>query len=292
MTEMKEEHEAQEWLYNISTMMNLNRFNNSFGKVSYHIWRTITDNKPETENITVIEQPWIKIHGGLLWSREDNKYKKLYSYDINSFYPSLMIDKAFTYPVKQGTLMKIDNIKQNGYIKYGIYKLIVDDNNNPLFQKHENNLYTHYDIKAMDLLNINYQLDNTDDYNCVIYDKDRVNGRLCFSKYMDRMDKYKNDNVNHKFCKYIKQIKNALWGYMSINDGYGRLGIFLTSFGRLKLIELIHNNINDIVHINTDGFYTTTRIKAFDNLISDEIGRLKREKCENIYIKGKKIHRY
>ena len=64
----------------------------------------------------------------------------LYGLDINSRYPSLLINKRFQFPIKEGKLQNLTSEEFNiiEYFKYGVYRCVVftsDDNDiNKLFQ--------------------------------------------------------------------------------------------------------------------------------------------------------------
>ena len=102
------------------------------------------------EKIKQVESEWLQksSYAALTWA---NKYEgPAYAYDICSHYPALMSHKLMFFPIKEGTFHKIidDDIKER--VPYGIYRCVIDidENAKQLFRYNQFNYYTHIDIQV------------------------------------------------------------------------------------------------------------------------------------------------
>lgn len=253
----------------------------------------------------------LKTSIGALMYAKYGKYKNVYDYDVNSYYPWLMKQQSFLIPTGQPIYKKIDKLEN--IIQVGIYNCSITPHHK-FFRFNKFNYYTHYDLTIARLLNLTITLNQDREFNFLYYDsKNRTNGKLMFGDYVDSIYKIKK-NKN----KLAKTLLNNLWGSLTekncrkkrlqvgseyiYNDDeyiskiimldnktehanitfqnkikvyktpYFRLCPFLLSYGRLQLIKKIINYQKDIIYIHTDGFISK---KKLDLKISDEIGDLK-----------------
>ena len=165
------------------------------------------------EELTIDEHRWIKLASiGALSNCEMGKYEKLYNYDINSMYPSIMKSQN-KLPMKKGefknlTIEEFNNIK---YFQIGIYRTIInksnDSNTNKLFRFNKNNYYTHIDLENARKLKLNIEIIIDDDYNFLYYSRDKcITYNEIFQKFVDLLYPLK------YVSPLIKQTLNILWG--------------------------------------------------------------------------------
>ena len=287
-------------------------------KAAMDIWQRMSPFKELPPRIGLTEGDYLDktFTGGIRYSNKG--YTGPYHlYDINSQYPSIMIDKSFNVPVKPGCCEILTELPK--IFRYGMYRCTVakheDENVNKLFKFNSNNFYTHHDLKIATRLKMTLTLE--EGVNFYFYDRIKClkSGLLIFGPFINEMYEYK------KEFKPFKQIMNCLYGSlcerdrktkvtniniedntefeilhslcisgntMTINyslagadpfvSSYARMGVFLTSFARYRLVNLIIDNelAPLIERIHTDSLLTTEDISDKLN-ISDKIGDFKLE---------------
>ena len=100
----------------------INLYKGTFKQVALNLWsKFIIQYIPD--NITPIEQMWLKkaSRGATIWCK--NYEGPCYKYDFISEYPSILIDNGFDIPIRKGIFKKMsqeefDNLK---FFNYGIY---------------------------------------------------------------------------------------------------------------------------------------------------------------------------
>jgi hypothetical protein len=183
-----------------------------------------------------------------------------------------------------------------------------------LFRFREDNLYTHFDIKSARKLNLNIELIVDDESNALIYGAGTcVNGCKIFKTMITNLYKLKQEKVPYikemmirlwgslcekhtvkhivvdnelhvpdgSIIRKIHPVKNGFkieyseYGNM-FKLNYARFAPFLTSAVRLKLVELVLPNIDNVYRVFTDSILSD---KPLTNLkIGTEIGDWKLEK--------------
>ncbi len=267
--------------------------------------------KKTIEPVSPIESQYLKINGGLMYLRR-GRYKKAFYYDINSRYPELLCRMGI--PISAPDLLTIKEFPK--FVKFGVYRCKVIGSH-PWFRKHLNNLYSHHDLKTMQLLNINYELICDGEVNAVIYNE-FATGHEIFEKYVHFFYKFKKNGV-----PLAKNMLNCLWGglceqnekwrntvnkdliidetlkeivsIIPVDNGvsillqdrsipyitpFGRIGVFITSMGRYDLIKQILPYQDDIIRIHTDGLLCLKKIPEL--IVGEGLGEWKLEEVKDI----------
>jgi hypothetical protein len=237
--------------------------------------------------------------GGLRYA--DPYEGELYSYDVKSYYPSLLVSNSFNFPIKQGILKTItqEEFKQKTYFEYGVYNCYIECDDSLLFVENDNCLYTHFELNYA--LSCGLDIELLDD-TYLSYVGCTVKAPNVFKKYVEMMYAIK-DTGN----KIAKSLLNVLWGKLcqtklkriiidtdecqlkpgqkiidSIidNDGrlvlkvsetekktfatdFGRLKVFLTAHGRVKMLKnLQKHGRENIVYVHTDSYISKCELKV------------------------------
>jgi hypothetical protein len=157
--------------------------------------------------------------GGLLYAEKYTGYG--ITYDINSFYPSLMTNRFFQVPVEQGESMRLSEEEFNSmtYFKYGIYRAIVDKSNNKLFKYNYRNFYTHFDLMLAKELGLKISIIIDNEFNFYYYSKEKlVKGEMLFKPFVDYLY-----DLKEKEYRGAKKILNTLWGALCAKNKYSRI---------------------------------------------------------------------
>lgn len=166
----------------------------------------------DVEDISSTEAEWLNNcnHGALIYQHD---YKgELHSYDINSMYLSIMQNKYFKIPIKQGTFSKITEEEFNDmkFFKFGIYRVHIeyDDKYRKLFRFNKNDYYTSNDLTQAKTYGLKMNIEDCS-LNFLAYGEGTFKtGSQLFKDYVEYMyalRKTHNDKV-------YKLISNALWG--------------------------------------------------------------------------------
>lgn len=254
------------------------------------------------------------VKGGIRFAKA-GEYETGFKYDYNSFYPWMLQRNGFAVPIGKPKETILTEFPE--YYQYGIYRLEVTGDHE-LFKKNSSNLYTHFDIKIMDLLNVPYELIQDGETNAYIYEKRKM-ARAIFEKNIlhlyDLKRQTKDPSIkatlnsmtgllyerNASFLKFTKKPinidgKNEIIGMNESGikivpkDKYYRNDMarfmpFVLANCRLKLLSDLKDQLDKIVFINTDGFVLTEPYDG-DN-ISDKIGELKKEEFGSCVVKNK-----
>lgn len=215
----------------IKMVVQLNDISN--GRLNLMCFRTINDlafyildinNKNiEPEPLDHIEATWINecFTGGLI---KHSKYEgDAYKYDYSSYYPSIMSSKK-TFPIKKGSFSEItmENIKEKGYINYGIYHCKISNNtgnkNKNMLFKFNNlfNKYTHLDLQTA--IDLNFDIEFMEGVNALLYigNDVKAKGYTMFNDGIDYLYHLKKESVDNKpLNKFINSLLQRLWGLLS-----------------------------------------------------------------------------
>lgn len=270
---------------------------------SMDMFRYMSKMLKEPEHIDAIEGSILAkaFQGGLTYANKGYKGFGI-TYDVNSMYPSMMVDHYLQFPMAAGepttlTDADLNDSKQAKYFKYGIYRAIVQKsgeiNVDKFFKFNGDNHYTHFDLLLATELGLEFHLIQDGQFNFYYYHRSKlVSSQTIFSNYIEFFYKLKQE------YKPAKELLSCLWGALcqkedrelylkhnmefSINAGlqitsikpgnddamriryqnpdiiyktdYARIGPFLTSYARLKLVRQIKPYASHIVRIHTDSF--------------------------------------
>mmetsp|Transcript_7120 Transcript_7120/g.7464 ORF Transcript_7120/g.7464 Transcript_7120/m.7464 type:complete len:455 (-) Transcript_7120:382-1746(-) len=260
----------------------------------------------EEQEINILE----RCHGALMYGI---KYEGIgYKYDVCSEYPSLMASSHHTYPIKEGeyktyTKDEFDKLK---FYKFGMYHVKVTNTDYRVFKSNVDNWYTHTDLNfAKSKCNATIELIEDGEVNALLYEFSKsISGKLLFGPYVDFLFKLKKDH------KCVKKYLNVLWGglckknIMTVSDNkinagkiiltvtpgdngnllfetvklscyydsdYARIKPFILSYGRIKIANIILQNMNKVIRCHTDGIICKEPITNIT--FGNELGDLKYE---------------
>jgi hypothetical protein len=170
----------------------------------------------DVDDIDQVEADFLDIHGGLLYYKEFDGNATCY--DVNAQYPSEMSKVTNKFPIKKPTFhfMKQSEFDELKFFQYGVYKCIVEGDN-PLFQKHYNNKYTHIDLTVAKELNLKITLLSDVPFNVMLYGAGKVEGgSILFKGFNDNLYKYiRTAGISNETKSILKQIRNSLWGLLA-----------------------------------------------------------------------------
>lgn len=169
----------------------------------------------ESEKITQMEAEWINncSIGAIIY--QNDYMGQTYSYDINSMYQSILKNKFFKIPIKQGAFLKIpkEEFEQLTFYKFGIYHVEIncDAKFRKLFRFNKNNYYTSYDLTQAKKYGLEIKYIDSD-HNFLYYGEGTFMNAstLCkdFVDYLYALRKSTGDKV-------YKLIANSLWGALT-----------------------------------------------------------------------------
>ena len=146
-------------------------------------------------------------HGANIYGKKGEYDGKYFSYDGNSMYCYILSKKSIKIPIKGGKAYKLKKIDTE---KTGIYKIKITSIVDPVKFKSLGDdyfYYTNWDIKALDMLKYNYELDNNDINAFVYEDDDCLSGKYLFNDYVKKLF-----DIKTNVCKDIKTVMSMLWG--------------------------------------------------------------------------------
>ena len=213
----------------------------------------------------------------------DKVFKNVYSYDVKSSYPSVLVHPDFKIPIRKGEFKYIEPEKfkkfieikkdKNGLdklnLQYGLYKCKISKSEKSdkfdEFIKSDHDVYTHFDILLakklgydVELLNENiypYMINgNNTPFNCFLYSTNElIESNVIFSKIVKKFY-----DVKQK-CKgnlVIKTLSSGIWGNLCEDKTY-----------KTKKVKKINNSFNLNMKDNEHVDYILPNIKDEDNII-------------------------
>ncbi len=199
-------------------------------------------NNIQADDIKEYEFPFLQNGGGVRYAQ--NEYNgKGYKYDINSYYPSLMLSRYIKIPLKEGTLIDItsDQLNQMRCVKYGVYHVYIECDDPVIFSTIKTNMYSHFEVNYAKKLGLKINVLG----KCITWDKEDMDTFYnVFNKYVKYMYPLKTKH------KKIKEIFNALWGFLVSKKGGGNVKY--------------HMNYEDIDHTK----YKIKKVTSLDNTMT------------------------
>lgn len=180
-------------------------------------------------------------NGGLMTINKDylNIETDFFGFDFSSYYPNLISNKNFEFPVKEGKLSKITDFKNK--LKYGIYKCKITSDNkqfNQIFAYSKDDHYTHYCLnlclKYRERFNIKMELYD-EEFNCLIYEsKDIIKSSSIFNDWFKKLNQIKSENPKNKL---IKNLSSSIIG--TLTQFNRRIVKSEEEFNKLDVSELL-----------------------------------------------------
>lgn len=312
ITEKKELYELSEG------RIDLSRTNYNYKKAVTRLLKDSTRIIPEIQEMDPVEQNWIyKTKLGALIFAEETVVESAYNYDINSFYPSILNDNNFRFPIKSPSFGILNELPK--ILSYGCYRCEVVRTNiekiDRLFRFNKLNYYTHIDLNHARNLNLEIKLINDGSSNVMLYldGKDRIKSKTIFGSVIEYLFERKKQHPG------FKTLLNLIWGslaeknkiYKKTTEGkfnietldcnimqmnkkkhhevayipddkkyklaWGRIEPFILSFARKRIAQDILPYNDHVKRLHTDGF--VSNIDLSDKLcIGSGIGEYKLDK--------------
>lgn len=170
------------------------------------------------DKISVLENKyWMNCNNGGLLYCNPGTYES-YGYDFSAFYPSLLADKDFIFPVSSGYETTLNKLPKKKKLKLGCYRVKIScDNNrfNKVFSYSKAHTYTNYSLwfamKYKKKYNVCIELIEDGQPNAYLYD-DVITGDKVFGKWYNTLNSIKKIHPKNKL---IKHLLSSLWGKLS-----------------------------------------------------------------------------
>jgi hypothetical protein len=209
-------------------------------------------NKPDLVD-TYREYGWLKdaTVGPLIYAIPKTSTEPFSGYvqvwDINSCHCSVLRDKNFRFPIKNGEYKTIKKISSK--VKFGIYRAVISCDNTPInnfrFRINEDNKYTHVDIEQARKFGFEINLIQDGNANFLYYSDETLFSGSCFKSYIDEIYNLKEKCTFLDLKTYYKQMLSALWGYLCEER-------YITTY--VKKNELYTKNIRDDDEVSREPF--------------------------------------
>ena len=219
----------------------------TFGNTALALFTQL--NTVKSEEVDKYEFKYLHNGGGVRFAKKGYT-GEAFKYDINSYYPSIMLSKYIRFPVVKGTLTDItsDEIDRKRYVKFGIYNVKIHCDDNIKFTTLKTNMYSHYEINYAKQLKLKIEVIG----QALLWDKEQtVTLHSVFNKYVTFLYKYKTAH------KKIKLILNALWGSL-----VSKRGGICTFKIKLEEVDKKKHDIIKIVPIGDDFEYVNLTLKS------------------------------
>ena len=290
---------------------------------SLDIWRRLSKGYSYSDIIEKEEANMLNLsfQGGLLFSK--NSYSGYgICYDINSYYPSLMINKNFQFPVEcyERIYYSKNEFNRLSYYQYGLYRAKIIGND-ILFKINPMNIYTHYDLNVAKELGLKIEINTDEEFNFYYYSKEKlVKGLDVFGAFVKKLYELKLKN------KTVKRYLNCLYGSLSAKSKYSKIinendsfevdsnfkinsvdningenmkinytdknklfktnearVLFITAFARYRLFKMIKEYKHNICRIHTDSIILDKHIEL---KTGPGLGEWKKEAVGTCFIKN------
>jgi len=265
--EMKKEHMAYILMINILKEKTDNKINmfktGSFGKTALSLFSSMCNlNPPEVQEY---EFKYLNNGGAVRYAKKG--YEGIaYQYDINSYYPSLMISNYIRMPLTEGTILPLTQkqFDDKKRVKFGVYHAEIICDNDAMFQTTKHNIYSHYEINYAKQLGLEINILG----DALVWEPEQTEKfNKIFGKYVNYLYP-----IRHKHPD-IKTILNALWGALCAKRG-GDYTPYIMTYDELATFDKEYDIITPLddnferceVKVKTDiKFYKTgfARMKPF-----------------------------
>ena len=251
---------------------------------------------------------------GLMCFNMDYKgvFVDAYGYDYSRFYPHILCDKGFQFPLCSGTAKRFKKVNFSK-LRFGLYNVRVTCTDKRFLSMFRYNAKNYYDNETLIYLNeikdeydIKLDLIYNDDGSANAYIYDEVeSGHDHFKQWFDELEHVRIELEERKIkCGLVKSLMSSLWGRLTAFENqyltydecsklkgishrlsdretkykiidiqvdtnriidtenaykykFGRMKVFLTAYGRLKMLKLGHliymTSDCEIIRIHTDG---------------------------------------
>lgn len=291
------------------TFGKINLFKNNFHNEALRFFHSYIQSL-KIEPLEQIESMWIDkaYRGGITYAR-CGAYENASAYDFVSMYPSCM--KSGSFPIKQGEFKTLTE-KPSEYWSYGIYRCNITLDN-PLVKYSKQEYFTHYDLNIIEFLGGTITLIQDGQHNALLYPTRQNN---LFTKYVNELFELKQQGVkgaklllnilygmmakknkkqlNVSSVRIVERQEEEILCIRPNEDDSGHIMIvskinkpfkyalaravpFITANARLHMVKLIHNQMDKVVRIQTDGCITTSPLNIPEKMKGTGLGQVKQE---------------
>ena len=282
LTVRRNQYIAKADYYNKTTIGILNFYKSQYtSKLAYDIWRQKTKNLKEPDELLDIEHFALdQANSGGVHYAKSGKHTNCIDYDMNMMYLYLMSQNNFTFPTTQPQITKIttDELTNKPFLSYGLYLCKINISSIWIPKCDKFKWYPQFILNIARSEQKKYKLeiknaitmfeDENGSTNALIYDQDRLTGKIAFKDYTDFViDLRKKTDV--EFKAESKELSSCLWGYftsknkkiirVSANDKF-----YYQNYNIEELIPLDKGDYNVVYSKKRKIFkYNYARIGAF-----------------------------
>ncbi|PKK71891.1 hypothetical protein RhiirC2_710770 [Rhizophagus irregularis] len=259
----------------------------TYAATSLRLFQDVTKGATKSTRLSNEEKLWISKTsiGPIIWAEAYEG--KAIQYDINEFYPSVLLQKGVQWPTSSGKFKTITRLNNN--LQYGIYRVHIEGlpkKSSPqcsqLFRYNQEEYYTHYDIEIARKNGLGVELINISPNAYVFNPENLMDGKELFEDWAKVLIAMK--RKKGIAGKVAKDLLVSLWGILCENPRkngkvgpHRRMKPFILALARKTITETIRPISNHVKRIHTDGFILTNTID--NNLqVGPNTGDLKCEK--------------
>ncbi|GBC52971.2 hypothetical protein GLOIN_2v1772900 [Rhizophagus irregularis DAOM 181602=DAOM 197198] len=267
----------------------------TYAATSLRLFQDVTNGPIKSARLSDDEELWISNAsiGSIIWAEqyEGNAAQ----YDINEFYPSVLLQKEAQWPIGPGEFKIITSLSNN--LQYGIYRVHIEGlpkksslQCSQLFRFNQEEYYTHYDIEIARKNGLGVELINIMPNAYVFNPENLRSGKFLFENWAEELIPIKRQEGIAG--KVAKNLLVSLWAFYVKNPRkngkvgpHRRMKPFILALGRKTITNIIRPLKNHVKRIHTDGFILTNTID--NNLqVGPNTGELKCEKIGHVFIKN------
>ncbi|PKY55993.1 hypothetical protein RhiirA4_427936 [Rhizophagus irregularis] len=267
----------------------------TYAATSLRLFQDVTKGATKSTRLSNEEELWISKAsiGSIIWTEPYEGDAK--QYDVNEFYPSVLLQKGVQWPTGSGKFKTITRLNNN--LQYGIYRVHIEGlpkKSSPqcsqLFRYNQEEYYTHYDIEIARKNGLGVELINITPNAYVFNPENLMDGKELFEDWAKVLIAIK--RKKGIAGKIAKDLLVSLWGILCENPRkngkvgpYRRMKPFVLALGRKTITEIIRPISNHVKRIHTDSFILTNTID--NNLqVGPNTGDLKCEKDGYVIVKN------
>ncbi|CAB4381104.1 unnamed protein product [Rhizophagus irregularis] len=164
----------------------------TYAATSLRLFQDVTNGPIRSTRLSTEEEFWIlkASTGSIIWAEPYEGDAK--QYDINEFYPSVLLQKEAQWPIKSGMFETLTFL--NKKLAYGIYRVNIEGlpkksekQCTQLFHYNQEEFYTHYGIEIARKIGLEIKLINVS-LNAYIFSQENLmDGKLLFEDWAKKL---------------------------------------------------------------------------------------------------------
>ena len=204
----------------------------TYAATSLRLFQDVTHGPTHSKILSIEEELWISKSstGAISWAKQYTG--EAIQYDINEFYPSVLLQKNAQWPTESGIFLTLTNLNKN--LEYGIYRVNIEGlpkkyeaQCTRLFRYNQEQYYTHYDIECARKNGLQVKLINISPNAYIFKQSHLTDGETLFENWARQLIRIKRQkgiagNV-------AKKLLVSLWGILCENQE--------------KMVKLVHINV-------------------------------------------------